>query len=433
MTIANIKITHATLKTEWLQSVFLFVLIIFFALLSLQMLEIDFNRFPGFHFTTEVHIQAGEFVMPATFSTVEFAIMVLSGLILCLALPVFTPIAASTLVVLLMIPPTFMGFSNPLQSDAVSMQFSLLVLLVLFGVNVLLTYFTETRKKQKLIDVFGQYVPPEIVNELSTQTEQVKLEGESKFMTVLFCDLQNFSGVSEQMTPKELVKMLNDYFNELTEILYHHGATIDKYIGDSIMTFWGAPINQEDHARRAVLASFDMQKAVHKLSAEYAERGWPEQTMGIGVNTGMMNVGNMGSRFRLAYTVIGDAVNLSSRLQVMTRVYNVPTICGEETANLVDDVEFMELDTVHVRGKKIISRIFHPVGMKSSISDSLRKILDTHQQALDFYYEKNFAEADDLFCRLIQQNTGYEGYYRYMLQQVADKKNSTTVLQGEIS
>ena len=199
------------------------------------------------------------------------------------------------------------------------------------------------------------------------------------------------------------------------------------------MTFWGAPISQEDHARRAVMASFDMQEAVKELSAEYVEKGWPEQTMGIGVNTGMMNVGNMGSRFRLAYTVIGDSVNLSSRLQVMTRVYNVPTICGEETANLVDDVEFMELDTVHVRGKKIISRIFHPVGMKSSISESKRKILDSHKQALNLYYEKNFTEADDLFCRLIQQNTGYEGYYRYMLQQVADKKNSTTVLQGEIS
>lgn len=235
------------------------------------------------------------------------------------------------------------------------------------------------------------------------------------------------------MTPKELVKMLNDYFNELTSILYQHGATIDKYIGDSIMTFWSAPITQEDHAHRAVMASFDMQKAVIKISKLYTDRGWAEQTMGIGINTGMMNVGNMGSRYRLAYTVIGDAVNLSSRLQVMTRVYHVPTICGEETVQNVNDIEFMELDTVHVRGKKIISRIFHPIGLKTDISEEQKNALELHKKALAFYYDKNFAEADDLFCRLIQQNTGFEEYYRYMLQQVAEKKNSTTVSQGKIS
>lgn len=359
--------------------------------------------------------------------------MIVSGIALSFALPILTPITASILIFLLMLPPTLMGLNSPYQSTSIPMQYSLLVLLMLFGVNVLLNYFSETQKKQKLLDVFGQYVPPEIVAELSTQSEQVKLEGESKHMTVLFCDLQNFSGVSEQMTPKELVKMLNDYFNELTSILYQHGATIDKYIGDSIMTFWSAPITQEDHARRAIMASFDMQKAVIKLSKTYTDRGWANQTMGIGINTGMMNVGNMGSRYRLAYTVIGDAVNLSSRLQVMTRVYHVPTICGEETAKNVNDIEFMELDTVHVRGKKIISRIFHPIGLKSEISEAQKSILELHKKALACYYEKNFEEADDLFCRLIQQNTGFEDYYRYMLQQVTDKKSSTTVMQGKIS
>ena len=117
----------------------------------------------------------------------------------------------------------------------------------------------------------------------------------------------------------------------------------------------------------------------------------------------------------------------------MTRVYNVPTICGEETAKSVDDVEFMELDTVHVKGKKIISRIFHPIGLKSDISEKQKQALELHKQALACYYDSNFTEADDLFCRLIQQNTGFEDYYRYMLQQVASKHNSTLVMQGEIS
>jgi len=117
----------------------------------------------------------------------------------------------------------------------------------------------------------------------------------------------------------------------------------------------------------------------------------------------------------------------------MTRVYHINTICGEETAMAVSDIEFMELDTVHVKGKKIISKIFHPLGLKSEVSEHMKKILEQHNHALNCYYEKNFTEADDVFCRLIQQNTGYEDCYRYMLHQVAEKKNITTVMQGEIS
>jgi len=181
------------------------------------------------------------------------------------------------------------------------------------------------------------------------------------------------------------------------------------------------------------MASFEMQEAIRLISQSYQGKGWPALTMGIGINSGMMNVGNMGSRYRLAYTVIGDAVNLSSRLLTMTRVYHVPTICGEETARNVIDVEFMELDMVHVRGKKIISKIYHPLGLKSEISDGTREMLEQHKQALEFYYNREFSEADNRFCRLIQQNTGFEAYYRYMLQQVAESKNITTVAQGEIS
>jgi len=375
---------------------------------------------------------SGEIQLPEAITSAEFLVMLLSGVVLSLTLPIFTPIAASFLVLFLTIPPATLGIGFPFRDPGVPMQYSLLVLLMLFGVNVLLTYFSETQKKQELIDMFGQYVPPEIVAELSTRSEHINLEGESKHMTVLFCDLQNFSGVSDQMTPRELVRMLNDYFNELTAILYKYGATIDKYIGDSIMTFWSAPVTQVDHARRTVLASFEMQQAVDKLAKIYTSKGWPRQTMGIGINTGMVNVGNMGSRYRLAYTVIGDAVNLSSRLQAMTRVYHVPTICGEETAKSMDDIEFMELDTVHVKGKRIISKIYHPIGLKADISDSTRQILDLHKKALDFYYARDFDQADDLFCRLIQQNTGFEDYYRYMLKQVAANKSGTTVLQGEI-
>ncbi len=434
MNLPTLHITQASLKTEWSQSAFLLLLVFFFVLNSTGLLDIDLDSFPGFDLKTDLLISpTGEIMLPTVFHSAEFLLMLVSGIILGITLPILKPIAASILIFIFSIPPTTLGVVYPFRETVIPMQYSLLVILVLFGMNILLNYFTETQKKQRLLDMFGQYVPPEIVTELSMQSESINLEGESKYMTVLFCDLHNFSGISEQLTPKELVKMLNDYFNELTQILYKHGATIDKYIGDSIMTFWSAPVTQEDHASRAVLASFEMQQAVRKLSNSYVQKGWPSQTMGIGINSGMMNVGNMGSRYRLAYTVIGDAVNLSSRLQTMTRVYHLNTICGEETAVAASDVEFMELDTVHVRGKKIISKIFHPLGLKSEISDAMRKTLVQHNLALKCYYEKNFTEADHQFCKLIQQNTGYENYYRYMLHQVAEKKNITTVTQGVIS
>lgn len=434
MNFSATRIIQSSLRTEWLQTGFLLFLVFFFSFIPMGLLDIDFRDFPGMHLNVDsLRSPSGELYLPDAARSAEFIFMVFSGILLSFTLPIFTPIAASVLVLFLTVPPATLGIGYPFRDSTIPMQYSLLVLLMLFGVNVLITYFSETRKKQKILNIFGQYVPPEIVTELSTQSERINLDGESKHMTVMFCDLQNFSGVSEQMTPRELVKMLNDYFDELTAILYKYGATIDKYIGDSIMTFWSAPVTQADHARRAVLASFEMQRAVGKLSRSYADRGWPLQTMGIGINTGMMNVGNMGSRYRLAYTVIGDAVNLSSRLQAMTRVYHVTTICGEETAKSVDEVAFMELDTVHVRGKKIISRIYHPVGLKSDIPAATRQNLELHHKALDCYYNRNFAEADDLFCRLIQQTTGFENYYHYMLQQVAQKQNVTTVRQGEIS
>lgn len=429
-----LQITSASLKTEWSQSVFLFLLVLFFVLHAIGVVNVDSDTFPGLHLNINILLApSGAIRLPATAGTAEFIFMCVSGCLLCITLPILKPIPASILVGLLTIPPATLGIGYPFRTDSLPMQYSLLVLLVLFGVNILLNYFSETRKKQKLIDIFGQFVPPEIVRELSTRNEFVNLEGESKYMTVMFCDLQNFSGVSEQMTPKELVRMLNDYFNALTTILYKYGATIDKYIGDSIMTFWSAPVTQPDHARRAILASFEMQKEVTRLSKLYGERGWPELTMGMGINTGIMNVGNMGSRYRLAYTVIGDAVNLSSRLQSMTRVYHVNTICGEETVKKVTDVTFMELDTVHVRGKKIISRIFHPIGMKADVSPEMTSLLELHGKALAQYYDRNFKEADDLFNRLIQENSGFEDYYRYMLQQVGKHQNITQVSQGEIN
>jgi adenylate cyclase len=360
--------------------------------------------------------------MPLVLKSMEFNVLLVTGTIMSLLLPALKPVPASILTFLCTIPSIYINAAYPLRKPLVTMEYSLLIILMLYAINVLFTYFNETRNKQKIIEVFGQYIPPELVTEISKHPESMSLDGDSRKLTVFFCDLINFSGIAEQLNPKQLVMLLNEYFTAMTGILYQHGATIDKYIGDSIMAFWGAPLIQEDHARRAVMASFEMHVEIKRLSGEFIKKGWPGPDMGVGINTGMMNVGNMGSKYRISYTVIGDAVNLGSRLQTLTRTYQVPTIVGEETAQNIDDVVFRELDTVTVRGKRKQSRIYQPVCLKSDLDEALKDRLAAHRQALESYYDGDYSAARKQFAAL-QASAAQDLYYGRMIETMAKKTN----------
>jgi adenylate cyclase len=348
----------------------------------------------------------------------EFNLLLATGILLSLLLPIMKPIGASLLTLICTIPPIYINVAYPSRRPLVTMEYSLLIILMLFIVNVLFTYFNETRNKQKIIRIFGQYIPPALVSEISKHPEAMGLDGDSRRLTVFFCDLINFSGVAEQLNPKQLVMLLNEYFNSMTAILYKHGATIDKYIGDSIMAFWGAPLPQQDHARRAVLASFEMHVEIKRLSREFIKKGWPGPDMGVGINTGLMNVGNMGSKYRVSYTVIGDAVNLGSRLQTLTRTYQVPTVVGEETMQNINDVSFRELDTVTVRGKRKQTKVYQPVCMKSDLNDEMRDMLAAHKEALESYYAGDYAAARRLFEDLYRSSRE-DPYYTRMIDTIS--------------
>lgn len=417
------KIMQASIKTEWPQVVTLLILVAAFCGNVTGLIEFGSDSFPGIAVNPEVFSANGTFLLPEVVLSPEFFILLVSGLVVAALMPLLTPIAASIMVALLTIPPLYMSLGMLNYETLIPMEYSLLVLLVLFGINVLLKYFAETQKKQKLIDDFGRFVPPEIVEQLSKQPNLLELEGVSRQMTVFFCDLKNFTGFSETLSPKELVSLLNEYFTLMTEILYKHGATIDKYIGDSIMAFWSAPIPQEDHARRAVMASMDMHQSIEKLSKEFIGRGWPGPTMGVGINSGEMNVGNMGSRYRLAYTVIGDAVNLAARVEAMTRLYGVPTIVGEDTAAAVDDIVFRELDTVTVKGKTSSTRIFQPICPVSELTDQKRDFLERHKLALASYYERDIEKSRQLIIELLKES-GDQQYYEYLLDKLTDRRQS---------
>ena len=404
------------IKTQAIQIILVFIVFLLFLANGCGLLEFQFGAGGGVSIRSFLFNESGV-SLPRVVISASFILLAISGVALSLLLPLLSPIHASLLTAAASLPQFYLAYSGT-ASTLLPMEYCLLTLLVLYAVNVLISYFRETVVKQKIVDVFGQFIPPELVAEISKDPRQLKLEGESKFMTVFFCDLQNFTGVSEQLNPKQLARLLNEYFDVMTEILYSHGATIDKYIGDSIMCFWSAPITQEDHARRAVLSSLEMQKQILVLSETFKKRGWPGPTMGVGINSGMMNVGNMGSKYRITYTVVGDAVNLAARLESLTRSYHVPTIVSESTMQESKGILFRALDRVQVKGKHNWTLIYQPLCLKKEADDALLATLQLHHKALDFYFAENWEEATRAFKQLRQDNKD-DLYYSAMLKKTA--------------
>lgn len=240
----------------------------------------------------------------------------------------------------------------------------------LFGIYTTYGFFVEARAKRRIIEFFRQYVPRELVDALARNPDTISLEGESRHMTVLFTDVRDFTRISEGFEPRALSQFMNAFLTPLTEVVYKHGGTVDKFMGDSIMAFWGAPLDDPQHARNAVFAALEMNEVLRELGPQFRSHGWPEIQIGVGLNTGRMSVGNMGSKRRTAYTVMGDAVNLASRLEGLTREYGLPVIVGEATKNAAPEIAFREIDRVRVRGKDVVMTIYEPLGLRSRLSRS---------------------------------------------------------------
>lgn len=270
-------------------------------------------------------------------------------------------------------------------------------------------FFIEQRNKRHLSQIFGQYIPPGLVEEIDASGAEVSLEGETREMSVLFSDVRGFTTISEGLDARELTRMMNEFLTPFTGAIQAHRGTIDKYMGDCVMAFWGAPLPDEQHARNALLSAFDMLRAVVSLDDEFAARGWPSIRVGVGIASGNMNVGNMGSEFRIAYTVMGDTVNLGSRLEGLTKQYGVDIIVNDLTTKLVDDFVFRELDLVRVKGKTEPVAIFEPIGMRSELDDISLGNLANYAQALTAYRQRDWGTATQLFEKLTED----EGHLLY--------------------
>ncbi|MFN3586401.1 MAG: adenylate/guanylate cyclase domain-containing protein, partial [Moraxellaceae bacterium] len=344
-----------------------------------------------------------------------FVLLLVSGLLLALILPRLEPgymlvVSGGWLVVLLLGNLALWKaarFDLPLAA-------LLLMTLLIAVFNIVFGFVRANSQKREIKAMFGQYVPPAHVEQMLADPDAVSLEGESREMTVLFSDIRNFTTLSEGLSAQDLKKLLNRYFTPITQIIFDHNGTIDKYVGDMVMAFWNAPLSDERHAHNAIVAALAMQKKVDELSAAFKAEGFPEIHIGIGINTGYMNVGDMGSEFRRAYTVLGDAVNLGSRLESVTKFYGAKILVGEATHAQAPEFLYRRIDRIIVKGKTEPITVYEPVCLMSDASAARRERVERYNEAIGYYFAQQWDAAEALLRELLAQEPGRRLYALYL-------------------
>jgi len=330
------------------------------------------------------------------------AIIVL-GLVLSLVLTRFSPLMATMIAV-------GMLFGYASLNELIFVKWQIWLSTVYPGTTMILVFagvitfriVTEERKKKEIKEAFTHYVSPALVHDLLKDPSKLVLGGEERRLTVLFSDIRGFTTISEGLAPQVLVKLMNDYLTPMTDIVLKHGGTVDKYMGDAIMAFWGAPVWQEDHPQRACAAALEMLEKLAILQKEWAERGIPRLDIGVGISTGKLTVGNMGSATRFDYTVMGDAVNLGSRLEGMNKEYGTRIIVPKFTYEDVKS-EFIlrQLDCIKVKGKNIPINIYELMAPTSG-GDHLREAARTFEAGLQAYFRRDWDQAEAQFRKTLE-------------------------------
>jgi adenylate cyclase len=264
-------------------------------------------------------------------------------------------------------------------------------------------FLTEKKEKVWIKNMFSQYMSPQIIETLTANPGQLKLGGEEREMTVYFSDLVGFTTLAESMGPTRLVEWLNEYLSHMSAIIFKHNGVLDKYIGDAIMAFWNAPVEQSGHSVLACLTALDQQKELVRLRKKFQEKKYPVTECRIGIHTGPMVVGNMGSSTRFNYTVMGDAVNLASRLESANKLYKTHMAISESTYQKAkNEVEARPLDLLRVQGKTHSVKVYELLARKGTLAPAHQKALAIYEEALSFYMDKQFDKAKDAFTRVLE-------------------------------
>ena len=345
----------------------------------------------------------------------EFILITFIGIVLTFTLPMLSALYSTLVIlgsILLLLATNFYAWTDAQMVLPVAAPVLLVVLL--FALQMTYGFFVESRGKRQLAHLFGQYVPPELVEEMSLKMEDINLDGEMREMSVLFSDVRGFTTISESLEPKELTDYINAFLTPITKVIHDDRGTIDKYMGDAVMAFWGAPLKDDQHALHALNAATGIVERMKSLREEFAEKNWPEIYVGVGVNTGYMNVGNKGSEFRVDYTILGDAVNLGSRLEGLTKVYGVDIITSEFTRHAVPEYEYRELDRVRVKGKEKAVSIYEPLGLLENISKDERKLLKQFHIGIKQFRAQNWDAAEREIFPLSQLEPDRKIYQIYL-------------------
>lgn len=353
------------------------------------------------------------------------------AVILCLTviMPFLRLVAGSVLALCSATLVLLVGYYGDPRSSSIPMEFGMMSTFVLYSAFVALNFFAEMRDKYKLTKLFSQFVPPELVKQYSFDPTSLRLEGEAREVTVLFCDIRGFTSVSERLAPDMLAQWLNDYFDLVSGIIVDKNGTIDKYMGDSVMAMWGAPIDSHTHALDAVSAALEIVREIDKFNAKLksGNRPLPEFSVGIGISTGSCNVGIMGSKYRRTYTVVGDTVNIAQRLETLTKEYKVPIIVSDATARLSRQMLYRELGRTRVKGRKRYVSISQPIEWRSRASKALKQQVRLHNKGVNLYNKRQWYQAQATFEKL-QQDASDGSVYEHFLRHIQGRKSREPLL-----
>jgi len=367
------------------------------------------NVYPGveIHATVIDNIIGGDmFTMPGWMAAVHLLIIIVLGLLTGLVLLRLGPFVGLVLTVSVL-TGYFFGYRHLLLEEQLNIYF-IYPAITLFAVFTSVTtskYFAESQKKRYIHRAFSQYLSPAVIKELMDNPARLNLGGEERVLTAMFTDIAGFSHISENMTPEEIVKMLNEYFTVMTEIIFAFNGTVDKYEGDAIMAFFGAPIQNQHHAKETVRAAYYMQKRLEKLREKWERENSPLLHMRIGINTGPMVVGNLGSVQKMDYTVMGDAVNLAARLEPLNKLFGTKIIIGDETKREVEN-EFLtrELDYTRVPGRSAPVTIHEVVEEKGGADKETLERVSLFAEGRKLFLKREFVKAKELFVELLSRD-----------------------------
>ena len=374
--------------------------------------------YPG----VEIHANVVENILNQQFlehsawiTFLDVCLIVLMGLVVGLTVPRMSAVSGILTIVALM---AFFVMANTLAFVYsrlwLNMVYPVLTMATIYLMITVYRYITEEREKKKVRGAFQYYLTASVMEEILKDPSRLKLGGEKKDLTVMFSDIRGFTTISEKLSPQQLVQLLNEYLTAMTDIVFKYDGLLDKYIGDAIMAVWGDPVEQPDHALRGCRTALDMMRALSALQEKWQREGWPHVDIGIGLNSGDMVVGNMGSDMRFDYTVMGDNVNLSSRLAGINKEYGTHIVISEFTYERVKEILFCrELDSVRVKGKKLPVKIYELIGDRKEAA-AHQEAIQRFEAGLAQYKEGRWDEAMALFRETLTLRPGDPPSQLYM-------------------